>query len=80
MGREGRGVMSGRITDELREYIDFLDRQDLIDPDDYYILVATANKIDAEHRRRMEQFRAIIDERCIHSAKRRPRDACASDD
>lgn len=84
--------MSGRLTDELREYIDFLDGQDLIDPDDYYILVAAANKIDAEHRSRMEQckretkrstaryLRAIIEEYCVHSVKRKPRDGYLVDE
>jgi len=83
---------SSVITAELREYIDFLDGQDLIDSDDYYVLVAAANKIDAEHRCRMEQckretkrstaryLRAIIDEYCNHSVKRRQRYAYVSDD
>ena len=81
--------MSDSVSSELREIAASWQR-DKLPP--YDVLVGIADRIDSEHRRRMRQcrretkratakyLRAIIEEYCIHSVKRKPRDAYMSDE
>jgi hypothetical protein len=57
------------ISDDLREYADFLHERGIIPAIDHDVLINIADEIDAEHRRRMyQQSHDVRKAACRHFA------------